>query len=158
MSPCYQPEMGGRSTQGPEDSVPFLGEVMGKEETRRSKEMKCAEKGNQEAMEEEKSNSLSSLVPDRSRVTQPNNSVYFATENVDNEREEEQEQPDRQLTHLEIPGFLLSDAPEDDCGKHSMSEDSNDRHTFCRKIRRSWKKYCSQMIYNVQITKFKVQK
>lgn len=123
MTPCCQREMRGRCTQEPEDNPPFLGKVTGEEEKRRRREMKSAEKGDKEVVEEEESsNSLSSLDAERNRYTQVNNSFNSATETVDIEREEEQEQPGRQLTYLEIPDFIPSDAPADDSGKHSICQ------------------------------------
>ncbi|XP_056246309.1 trimethylguanosine synthase isoform X2 [Seriola aureovittata] len=95
MSQCNQ--MGGGSTQEPED----LGKETGEEEGRRKKEMKSAE-------EEEMSNSLCSSDADRRKDPQPNTE----REEEEQEEEEEEEQPGRQLPCIEIPDFLVCDAPE----------------------------------------------
>ncbi|XP_037644358.1 trimethylguanosine synthase [Sebastes umbrosus] len=104
LTGCDQGEMGGRRTQEPEDKPPFLGEVTGGEE-----KMNSAEEGNKEAAEEDESGCLYSL--DVGRI------LNVATGTVDSEREEEEEeeeeeQPGRQLKCLEIPDFLIPDAPE----------------------------------------------
>uniref|UniRef100_A0A3B4TIK8 Trimethylguanosine synthase 1 n=1 Tax=Seriola dumerili TaxID=41447 RepID=A0A3B4TIK8_SERDU len=101
MSQCNQ--MGRGSTQEPE----HLGKETGEEERRRKKEMKSAE-------EEEISNSLCSSDADRRKDPQPN------TEREEEEEEEEQEQPGRQLPCIEIPDFLVCDAPEHNSGEHRI--------------------------------------
>lgn len=105
-----QGEMGGGSKQEPEDRPPFLGEEMGEEKSRRSKERKGAEEGNTEAGGEQ------SLDTEWTKCTQPSTSFNSATWTVDIEKEDE-EQPSRQLTCLGIPDILLSDAPEGNNGK-----------------------------------------
>ncbi|XP_070775551.1 trimethylguanosine synthase [Enoplosus armatus] len=85
VTPCDQGEMGGGSTQEPEDEPPLVGE---EEWRRRRKEVKSAE-------EEENSDPLGS-----------------AAGAVESEREEDEGQPGRQLKCLEVPDFLVSDAPE----------------------------------------------
>nr|XP_033507275.1 trimethylguanosine synthase isoform X2 [Epinephelus lanceolatus] len=102
MTPCDQGEMEGGSTKEPEDKHPHLREVMGEEEKRRRKRMKS------EGVEEDGSDTPSSVVTERN--------LSSSTGTVDSEREEEEEeeeeQPGRQLTCLEIPEFLMPDAPE----------------------------------------------
>ncbi len=116
MTPCDQGELGAGSIQEPEDKPPSLGKVTGEEEKRRRKEKKRAEEGNKESVEEENSNFPSSLDAE----SQPSTSFSSATGTVESEREEEQ--PGRQLKCLEIPDFLLSDAPEDNTGNHSICQ------------------------------------
>ncbi|XP_071347536.1 trimethylguanosine synthase [Trachinotus anak] len=91
-------QLGGRSSQEPEDGPPYL-----REEEERRREMKSDE-------EEDISNSLSSSDADRRKEPQPITSFTSAPETE--EDEEEEEEPGRQLTCLEVPDFLLSDAPE----------------------------------------------
>ncbi|XP_068557495.1 trimethylguanosine synthase [Cebidichthys violaceus] len=97
MSPaCDQREMGGGSTQESEDKPPVLGEVPREKEERKTK-TKSAEEGSKEAVEGDGCYSLSSLDAGRT----------FSSATVDSEREEdEEEQPGRRLTCLEIPNFL----------------------------------------------------
>lgn len=109
MSQFDQGEMGGGSQEEHEDRPPFLGEVIG-EEKRRRKEREGTQKGNTEAGREE------SLDTERRKFTQPSTSFSSTFGTVDIEKEEE-EQPGSQLTCLEIPDFLLSDAPEGNNGK-----------------------------------------
>ncbi|XP_078121069.1 trimethylguanosine synthase [Sander vitreus] len=104
MTPCNQGEMGGGSTQEPEDKPPFLRRATGEERKMSRENMKSAEEGNTEAVEEDKSNSLSSLDSEQT--------LNSATGTVDSERMEEEDQPFRQLPCLEIPDFLISDTPE----------------------------------------------
>lgn len=119
-APCEQGEMGGGGTQEPEDKPPFLGEV---EERRR-----------REAVEEE-----SSLDAERRKCTQPSTSFISATGTVDSEREEEVEPPGAQLPSLEVPDFLLSDAPEGNSGEHSICQMTLMAYvSVCGKIRRPW--------------------
>lgn len=118
MTPCEQGEVGEGSTQESEDKPPFLGEVTGEEERRRREEMKSAEEGSKEAVEEENSNALSSFDAERRTCSQPFSS---APGSVDRDREDE-EQPGRPLQCLEIPHFLLSDAPEGNRGNHSICQ------------------------------------
>ncbi|XP_028449074.1 trimethylguanosine synthase isoform X2 [Perca flavescens] len=105
MTPCNQGEMGGGSTQEPEDKPPFLRKVTGEERKTSRENMKSAEEGNTEAVEEDGSNSLSSLDAEQT--------LNSATGTVASERmEEEEDQPGRQLPSLEIPDFLISETPE----------------------------------------------
>ncbi|KAA8587582.1 hypothetical protein FQN60_016444 [Etheostoma spectabile] len=110
MTPCNQGEMGGGSTQEPEDKPAFLGKETGEERKTSRENLKSAEEGNTEAVEEDSSNSLSSLDAEPT--------LNCATGTVDSERmeeeeeEEEEDQPGRQPPCLEIPDFLLSDTPE----------------------------------------------
>ncbi|KAF1383253.1 hypothetical protein PFLUV_G00129810 [Perca fluviatilis] len=110
MTPCNQGEMGGGSTQEPDDKPPFLKKVTGEERKTSRENMKSAEEGNTEAVEEDGSNSLSSLDAEQT--------LNSATGTVDSERmeeeeeEEEEDQPGRRLPSLEIPDFLISDTPE----------------------------------------------
>ncbi|XP_023268966.1 trimethylguanosine synthase-like, partial [Seriola lalandi dorsalis] len=60
------------------------------------------------AEEEEMSNSLCSSDADRRKDPQPNTE----REEEEQEEEEEEEQPGRQLPCIEIPDFLVCDAPE----------------------------------------------
>ncbi|XP_075935061.1 trimethylguanosine synthase isoform X1 [Anarhichas minor] len=95
-------EMGGGSPQESEDKPPVLEEVPREKEERKTK---GAEEGSREAMEGDGCYSLSSLDAGRN----------FSSATVDSEREEEEdeeEQPGRQLTCLETPHFLMSDALE----------------------------------------------
>lgn len=85
MTPLDRGEMGGVSTQEPEDKPPFPGK---------------------EAVEEERSNSPCNLDAKRT---------------VESEGEEV-EQPGNLLTCLEIPDFFLSDAPEVNSGKYSITQ------------------------------------
>ncbi|KAM9349751.1 trimethylguanosine synthase [Symphorus nematophorus] len=106
MTGCDQAETEGRSKEEePEDGAPAVGE----EEGKRRKEVESAEEDGKEAVEEESSNS------ERRRCTQYSSSFDPAAGTVDDdeeEEEEEEEQPGRQLPCLEIPDFLLPDAPE----------------------------------------------
>ncbi|XP_029310133.1 trimethylguanosine synthase [Cottoperca gobio] len=92
MSPCEQGEVGGGSTQEPEDKPP-------QEEDQRRRNT-LTEEGNEEAVEEEFRSSLDSQA-----------AINSTTVAVEGERGRE-EQPGRPLTGLEIPDFLVSDAPE----------------------------------------------
>lgn len=90
MTPCDQDEMGGGSTRPPSQS------------------RKNTVDANKEAVEVESLYCLPSLDVDKRMCSQP-----------DSEREEEEqvEQPGRQLACLQIPDFLLPDAPEGNSGK-----------------------------------------
>ncbi|XP_035526403.1 trimethylguanosine synthase-like [Morone saxatilis] len=107
--------MDGGSKHEPETKPPFLGV----KEKRRN--MKSAKERSTDVVEEESSNSLCSLDAERRKCSQPGASFSSPAGTVDSEREkkeeeeeeeEEKEQPDRQFKFLEIPDFLLSDAPE----------------------------------------------
>ncbi|KAG7221009.1 hypothetical protein INR49_001727 [Caranx melampygus] len=96
MNPCDQGQMGGRLTEEDVDSPPCP-----EAEEKRGKEMKSAE-------EEKMSNYLSSLDAGRREEEE--------------EEEEEEEQPGRQLPCLEIPDFLMSDAPGQDRQRKSKKK------------------------------------
>ncbi|XP_051809311.1 trimethylguanosine synthase isoform X1 [Acanthochromis polyacanthus] len=97
---------GGNSS---EVKPPFLVEVIGEEERRRSKELKSVEK-EEESLKEEGSNCASSLEAERSKCTLPNTPFNFASGSVDSERKEEvKDQPWRQLTCQQN----MSDVPEE---------------------------------------------
>ncbi|XP_067460875.1 trimethylguanosine synthase isoform X2 [Thunnus thynnus] len=100
MTLCDRNEMGGGSTQHPEEKPPSLGDVMGEED---KKSRKNTVDDNKEAVEVESIHCLSNFDGEKRKCSQPNS-----------EREEEGqvEQPGRQLACLEIPDFLLSDASE----------------------------------------------
>ncbi|XP_034744411.1 trimethylguanosine synthase isoform X1 [Etheostoma cragini] len=106
MTPCNQGEMGGGSTQELEDKLAFLEKVTGEERKTSRENIKSAEEGNTEAVEEDSSNSLSSLDAEPT--------LNCASGTVDSERmeEEEEDQPGRQPPCQEIPDFLISDTPE----------------------------------------------
>ncbi|KAK2844020.1 hypothetical protein Q5P01_010679 [Channa striata] len=87
------------STMGPDDTSQFLSEVTGEEEQLRRETV------------EEKTSPYSSDGEKR-EVTQSSTSLNSATVTVSSEEEEVEEQPGRELRCLEMPDFLLDDAPE----------------------------------------------
>uniref|UniRef100_A0A8C9XNN5 Trimethylguanosine synthase n=1 Tax=Sander lucioperca TaxID=283035 RepID=A0A8C9XNN5_SANLU len=95
--------------------------------------MKSAEEGNTEAVEEDSSNSLSSLDAEQT--------LNSATGTVDSERmeEEEEDQPGRPLPCLEIPDFLISDTPEGNSGKHVELSVKNGKKPKNKKSKRARK-------------------
>ncbi|XP_035860618.1 trimethylguanosine synthase isoform X3 [Sander lucioperca] len=130
MTPCNQVEMGGGSTQ--EDKPPFLRRATGEERKTSRENMKSAEEGNTEAVEEDSSNSLSSLDAEQT--------LNSATGTVDSERmEEEEDQPGRPLPCLEIPDFLISDTPEGNSGKHVELSVKNGKKPKNKKSKRARK-------------------
>ncbi|XP_070830715.1 trimethylguanosine synthase [Chaetodon trifascialis] len=132
MTQCDQGEMG--SKQEPKDRPPFVGKVLGEEEKRRRKEIKCADEGSKETVGEGSSNSLCSLDAERRKCIQPSTSFNYAIGTVNSEREEGK-LPGRQLSHLDVPDFFLSDAPE---GSNELS--MKDRKKLKKKKRKRMKK------------------
>ncbi|XP_042353817.1 trimethylguanosine synthase [Plectropomus leopardus] len=104
MTECERGGMGGGSSQEPEDKPPSLGEE--EERRRRRKRMKSDEGGHEEAVEKDGSHT-SSLDTER---TLPSTTGTVDSDEEE-EQEEEEEQLGRQLPCLEIPDFLLPDAP-----------------------------------------------
>lgn len=99
--------MSGGNTQYPEDKPHSLGDVTVEEKNRSGKNTVDA---NKEAVEVNSLHCIPSLVADKKMCSQP-----------DSEREEE-EQPGRPLTCLEIPDFLLPEGSEDNSGKNSICQ------------------------------------
>lgn len=109
VTQCDRGEMGGQSQEEHVKRPPFLGEIMGEEEKRGRRERVGTMEGKTEASRVE------SLDTEWRKCTQPSTSFSSTTGSVAIENEEEQD--GKQFMCLEIPDFLLSDAPEGNNGK-----------------------------------------
>ncbi|KAM4552063.1 trimethylguanosine synthase [Odontesthes bonariensis] len=111
MSQFDQCEEGGGSI--PTEEPEFPAEMTRDEEKKRRKELESTKRENEKAVEEEGSESGSSLDATAMTNTDCNTTCTFATTSVEGEREEAQEEhPGRALARLQMPDFLLSEAPE----------------------------------------------